>query len=87
MSPFNVFLAGSDVGEDGREEIVGAHALTIAGEFLPPRKRRRPGLAGVQRQRVAKIGGIQSGLFQNWLGRFRVEILEDVGQGEAVLLG
>src|SRR5258708_10558588 len=84
----DIFLAGSDVGEDGGEEIVGAHALNLKGNlFAAAEAQQGQGALGVPAPAGGEDWRIQSGLFENWLDAFGVEILEDVGQGETVLFG
>src|SRR2546430_466695 len=84
----NVFLAGSNVGKDGRKQIVGAHALNLRRNFLAA-------LESQQGQRTicipapprAKDWRSARRLYQDVLHSFGTQEMKNVGQRKAVLLG
>jgi hypothetical protein len=85
----NIFLAGSDVREDGGEEIIGAHALDLGRYLFAVLKAEEgEGAIGVPTEAGGEDGRAgEHGLLENIFNRFRLEEVEDVGEREAVLLG
>ena len=85
----DVFKAGGDVGEDGGEEIVAAHALDLRGNFFAVLKAEEGERAvGVPAEAGGEDGRAgEDGLLENVFDGFGLEEVEDIGEGEAVLLG
>ena len=86
---FDIFKAGGDVGKDGGEEIVAAHALNLRRNLLAVLEAEQgeravgvPAEAGGEDRRAG-----EHGLLEDVLDGFRLEEVEDIGEREAVLLG
>ncbi len=86
---FDVFEAGGDVGEDGGEEIVGAHALDLGRDFFAVAEAEESeGAIGVPTEAGGEDGRAgEDGLLEDVFDGFGLEEVEDVGEGEAVLFG
>src|SRR5271166_3332197 len=84
----DILLAGGDVREDRREKVVAADALNLWRNFLAA-------LEAQQRQRAVRVPAPARGedwrrqrsLLQNLLYRLGLQVVEDVAEREAVLLG
>ena len=84
----NVFLAGGHVGEHRRQQVVGAHALNLWGDFLAGLKAQQgKGAVGVPAPARAENGGSQRRLLQQGLHGLRGQEVKDIGKRKAVLLG
>ena len=80
--------AGCGLGEDVGHEVVGAGALDLrcdAFSFL--HAQQLEAAAGGPAPAVFEDGGGDGGLLEELFGGVLGEELEDVGEGEAVLLG
>ena len=86
---FDVFKAGGYVGEDGGEEIIAAHALNLRRNLLAVLKAEEcEGAVGVPTEAGGEDGRAgEHGLLKDVLDGFRLEEVEDIGEGEAVLFG
>src|SRR6266550_7281602 len=84
----NVFLARGNVGEDRRQQIVGAHTLYLRRNFLAALKSQEgegaiciPAPPGGKDWRSARR------LYKDVLHSFGTQEMKNVGQRKAVLLG
>ncbi len=80
--------AGGGLGEDAGHEVFGAGALDLRGDALPLGEAEElQAAAGGPAPAGFEDRGGDGGLFEQLLGGVFGEELEDVGEGEAVLLG
>ena len=84
----DVFLARSHVGEDRRHKIVAANALNLWRNFLAALEaQQRQRAVGVPAPARGEDGRSQRRLLQHFLHRLGLQVVEDVAERKAVLLG
>ena len=80
--------AGGGLGEDGGHEVFGAGALDLWGDALAfGEAQELQAASGGPAPAVFEDGRCDGGLFEELFGGVFGEEVEDVGEGEAVLLG
>ena len=84
----NVLLARGHVGKDRRQKIVAANALNLRRNLLAALEaQQRQRAVGVPAPARREDGRGQRRLLQNFLHRLGLQIVKDVAQRKAVLLG
>src|ERR1035438_6260789 len=84
----NVFLARGHVGEDRRHQIVAANALNLWRDFLAALEaQQRQRAVGVPTPAGGEDGRRQRRLLQHFLHCFGLQVVEDITEREAMLLG
>ena len=85
---FEILGTGRDVGKDRREKIVAADTLNLRRNFLAALKaQQRQRTIGVPAPARGEDGRGQCGLLEDLLDGFRLQVMKDVAEREAVLLG
>ncbi len=88
MSPFDVLLTRRGVGEDGRQQIVGLHALNRQRHpFAAAESGERERSTGVPAEARAEDRRRQHSLLEHILHARGAQESKDVGERKAVLLG
>src|SRR6266480_2349369 len=84
----NVFLTGGNVGEDRRQQIVGAHTLNLRRNFLAALKSQEgEGAICIPAPPRSKDWRSAGRLYQDVLHSFGTQEMKNICQRKAVLLG